>query len=267
MKIDGKFKTLAELRGYSTIDITSKSLDEILSYVDTMKEKYGESLNFPIKEGVIILKDVFIGDTVPDFFKGSNFKNCIYFTIEDIEPNFKMHIEAYLYESISGTTIGTCAANLDLNTKTTKITQLNYKEELKNSFIEAALDESRAKIPKSVANESCMLAMYSLLYVSLIQANRDTIYKESAGMKYKSDPTKKKITSKTKKVQVLNDDKVAYVFTGTNEAMKSFREYKRHTESWDVIGHPRHYKSGLIKWIAGFTKGKGRKDPKNYIVK
>jgi hypothetical protein len=97
--------------------------------------------------------------------------------------------------------------------------------------------------------------------------DKETIYKEAGGLKYKIDPTKRKVSSKTKKVQVINNDKIVYVFTGTNDNIKSFVSYIRHTDSWGVLGHPRHYASGLVIWINSFVKGKGKKTAGRYKVK
>ena len=37
------------------------------------------------------------------------------------------------------------------------------------------------------------------------------------------------------------------------------RNYTRRTEAWEVRGHYRHYKSGKVVFIKGFSKGKGTK--------
>lgn len=45
------------------------------------------------------------------------------------------------------------------------------------------------------------------------------------------------------------------------------RAYNRMCESWGVRGHWRHYKNGHKKWIAGYPKGEGRKEAKEYTLK
>lgn len=45
------------------------------------------------------------------------------------------------------------------------------------------------------------------------------------------------------------------------------RRYERHTESWGVRGHYRHYQSGRVVWVRGYTKGNAEKrEDKEYLV-
>ncbi len=39
---------------------------------------------------------------------------------------------------------------------------------------------------------------------------------------------------------------------------------QKHTESWGVRGHPRHYKNGKKIWVHPYTKDTGAKKPKTY---
>lgn len=43
-----QFKTLGELKGYSSIDITSKSFDEIMAFNDKCRKEGNGQLSFPI---------------------------------------------------------------------------------------------------------------------------------------------------------------------------------------------------------------------------
>jgi hypothetical protein len=268
MKFDGKFKSLAELRGYSTIDLTSKSIQDIQDYVDSKKDVLVDSFNFPIKEGVLILReDMMDNIELPSFMFSGTCKNYIYFKVDDTGEFPKFHIEATMNVDAIGTTVGLCAANIDISKYKPAVKPLVYTEETKNPVIGTMLDEYRQKVAKSLSTRLSCLALFSLMYISLIQMDRETVYKEAGGMKYKVDPNKKKIASRTKKVQVINDDKVVYVFTASTTNIKSFISYMRHTESWGVAGHYRFYASGLIRWIDSFVKGKGKKEAGRYKVK
>jgi hypothetical protein len=164
MKFDGKFKTLAELRGYSTIDITSKSLREIQDYVDLKKDLLGESLNFPIKEGVLILREDMLDNMdLPSFISPDICKNYIYFKIDEDGDFPKFHIEASMSIDTNGTTVGICAANIDISKYSPKVIPLVYTEDTKNPILGTMLDEYRKKVAKSVSSRSSCLALFPLM--------------------------------------------------------------------------------------------------------
>lgn len=64
-----------------------------------------------------------------------------------------------------------------------------------------------------------------------------------------------------KKAKIIN----SYYITKEDLENKDFkREYNKTMEAWTVKGHTRTYKSGKTIWIAPYSKGKGKKTPKEY---
>ena len=83
------FKTLGELKGFTSIDLTSKTRKDILDYVDEYKETHGdiEELGLPIKEGVLISKVENITNGIENKVIANGLNNTIqyqYFKIEEV---------------------------------------------------------------------------------------------------------------------------------------------------------------------------------------
>lgn len=82
----------------------------------------------------------------------------------------------------------------------------------------------------------------------------------------KEKPKERKEKKEAKKVEKKHD--TVYV---SNKAYqyeeRGKRHNQRHTESWSVRGHWRHYKNGKTVFIEPFTKGKKNSGNKTYIIK
>jgi hypothetical protein len=67
----------------------------------------------------------------------------------------------------------------------------------------------------------------------------------------------KKKSNRTSKVTTLNFSDIEKVVYAKPEVHVP-RSYERHTDSWEVRGYVRHYKSGKTVFVKPFTKGKKR---------
>lgn len=261
---DGKFKSFAELRGYSSLDITSRQISEIVDFVDLSKEIAHNNFNIVLDEGVLIAREYETNEKSTSLIELDATRYYIYFKIDPNEPNLKIHFEAYVYDSVNCSTTGMCAADAELKDKI-KIDILNYTEDLKNEVLKKSLDDYRNKLSEKLCDRMLFILTYALLYVSIIQEDKNTVIKESKGLSYKSDGLKK--STKTHKIQLINNNRIAYVYTGSKERLNNSREYNRHLESWQVLGHLRHYKkSNKTVWINPYTKGNSKKEAKTYVV-
>lgn len=74
----------------------------------------------------------------------------------------------------------------------------------------------------------------------------------------------KNITTKNNLI-VINNKKIEYVRHPKNEFEK--RVYSRKTQSWNVRGFYRRYKSGKVVFINSYQKGVGKASPKKYLIK
>lgn len=266
------FKTLEELKGFTSIDLSSKSSQEIVDYVSKYRENNEDlGIEFPIKEGFLIRKvSNDNSDIKDDIFQ--NLLEYYYFKIEQNDDSIIFHIETYYDVVMMGERVfvGESATKFIIGENTeisnNSIIPLNYSDRSKGKF-DLALQALRTnKIDNKTRMDNIGYVITGLLYINCIRKDRDTIYKKQKGMRFKSSNNKSR-TSQTEKVEILNNDKVMYVVNGEKKKVDGFRTYERKTDSWNVIGHFRHYKSGLIKWIESYKKGVGKSKPKHYKVK
>ena len=270
------FKTLGELKGFTSIDLTSKTRKDILDYVDEYKETHGdiEELGLPIKEGVLISKVENITNGIENKVIANGLNNTFqyqYFKIEEVGEELSVLLEVYMHNKDflgSSVFIGQSAYSFKIGDKDIRKTLKTLDYGYKDNSIDNQLAKSvKHKFDKddNLKLSDCSYLIMALLYVSLVQKDREVVYRKAKGMTFKSS-TKKTKATKTEKVEVLNKDKVMYIINGSESNIKSFRGYTRKTDSWNVIGHWRHYKSGLVKWIEGYKKGNGKAKPKHYKV-
>lgn len=266
------FKTLEELKSFTSIDLSSKSSQEIVEYVNNYKENNEDlGIEFPIKEGFLIRKVSNDDDDIKDDI----FQNLLehyYFKIEKNDDSIVFHIETYYDVTMMGEKVfvGESATKFIIGENTdisnNSIIPLDYIDRSEGKFNAVLQAFRNNKIDKKTRMNNIGYVITGLLYINCIRKNRDTIYKKTKGMRFKSSNNKSK-TAQTEKVEILNNDKVMYVINGEKKKIDSFRTYERKTDSWNVMGHFRHYKSGLIKWIEGYKKGIGKSKAKHYKVK
>lgn len=78
--------------------------------------------------------------------------------------------------------------------------------------------------------------------------------------------TKKPKGGKGKNRKVVLNKTIYRVTYDENFKGYESRTFERHTESWTVSGHPRHYKNGKVIFIKPYVKGQGDKTPKTYVL-
>lgn len=104
-----------------------------------------------------------------------------------------------------------------------------------------------------------------LSYIDCLNSIKITEVKRSAKKVRNKDIYYKNISNKNNNLIVINDKKIEYVRYPQNEIEK--RVYSRKTQSWNVRGFYRHYKSGKVVFINSYQKGKGKSSPKKYLIK
>lgn len=103
-------------------------------------------------------------------------------------------------------------------------------------------------------------ALHTILYVSG-RCYRNKKQFESI-KKYSKRILKKDINNtETKRISLCD----GIVCCDMNDS-ESVRDYVRHTESWEVRGHYRHYKTGKTVYIEPYIKGKGTLSDRTYFV-
>lgn len=111
-----------------------------------------------------------------------------------------------------------------------------------------------------------------MCYIIIVKDNKNIVYK-----KVEHTETTKTSTNNTnyrykrKNIEVLNKEKVVYSLDiKSKNGYRQFKKsYTRHTESWQVMGFTRHYKSGKVIYVKPHVRGNKNKDTekKEYIVK
>lgn len=121
---------------------------------------------------------------------------------------------------------------------------------------------------------SMFLAIFQ--YLTVVLDNRKTIIKEvkmdnkvSKQENIKNDNSKKVNNIIKKKVINLSNDNIKYKLTINNEIANNLikRTYTRRTETWQVRGYERHYKSGKVTYVKPFIKGNKNGKIENKVYK
>lgn len=112
-----------------------------------------------------------------------------------------------------------------------------------------------------------MLMMYILNSLAIINSMSNTKVLKQPQKRYVNlDSSNKKGKSKSKSKGPRRAKIVSsfYISREDLEDNDVKREYNKTMESWTVKGHTRTYKNGKTVWIAPYTKGRGKKVPKQY---
>lgn len=263
------YKSFQELRGFTSIDISSKTIEEIKDTLDNYKDnkdEYLDNVGIPIREGIIISRGLGL-EGIPDILKDDieNTKIVYYFKInEKDDKNLSLYWEEYMFNPKDKSSIGLSAYEVLIGDKIGDIKRVDCIDK----YNPPTFNIVRNKMSSSNAKNSLAYLIHSLLYISVVQSNRKVVYKQSKGVKFVSKTTNNSNkTTDTIKVEVLNNDKVMYIMNGNEGIIKGFRNYVRKAESWLVSGHWRKYSNGTMKWIESYVKGKGKLNPKHYKVK
>lgn len=109
---------------------------------------------------------------------------------------------------------------------------------------------------------SVMMTSYILsALVSINTLSKIKILKEPQRKYVTVNQKKKSKNNKSKKTKIVN---TYYVSNADFKDNETKRLYQRSMKSWTVKGHFRTYKNGKTIWISPYTKGTGKKTPKNY---
>lgn len=247
------FNTLETLRKNTIVDISNKSFNYISNYVINHRKEHGDTnIQFPFTEGVIEKKEIqgglFLAKPQTEvcywYFKVLKFSN----------DSFTLLMEMY-FQSQDGLFTGLNTGILDIGKNGFNIKPLEECEKLNSIY------EKKLKTDFS-------LLLDTLLYISIINQEKKTIYKEAEKKISSSSSNRTPInTAKRKSIKVLNEDKIMYLVDGDNKHIEHLKKRRCITVSFDVMGHYRHYKNGSVVWINQYRKGTGKKESSIYTIK
>lgn len=220
------------------IEVDKSTMDKILEWAVPIEEKNNNSfaVNPMLHEGIIGFQAVFFGvlGTIEVYFKV--IEEGIYFNLLDRPVDFFLTEEGVI--------------QIDAG----ELTSTPYYQNLSDAEAIDALQTALVYIVKTY----CFIMMY-IEYVrenpKIVEVHKERrmISKKPKGGKGKS----RKIPLNRTVYKVTYDE---------NVPKPSNRQFERHTDSWVVSGHPRHYKSGKVIYIQPYVKGKGERDPKTYVL-
>lgn len=152
---------------------------------------------------------------------------------------------------------GSFVFNADIKNNETEIGYLKNSSLLFLSQEDKTIHSKISAIGKTLC-EGILVANY------LAQTNPTIIKDNETRIVKKSN---KKGKHKNKTIRKINLTNIKYVkeYSNTNTSTDK-RTYERHTESWTVRGHYRHYKSGKVVWIEPSTRGTGKPQGKVYNI-
>jgi hypothetical protein len=189
------------------------------------------SIDFPLTEGLLLVKKY------ADFFQ-KEITSALYFKISSDVIHFR------LYEWDSKEEL----ASFDLD---------------ENFYKNQKLSNVKIYFKDSTEDELYMDFKYQFLLLlatfQYMNHHEHVVREQKIRKTISKRPKAKSNSSKNRVVKITS---VQYSFDYSNEGAK--RAYQRHTESWKVRGHWRHYKNGKSVWIEPYTKGKGEIEPKTY---
>lgn len=225
-----KFKSLKELKDYSTISVT----DDIEAVRTKLYTHNNIEIYLPLHEFVIKVHEngliVFYylidnGDSWTIELSGMNdkyvFRNLI--ALKAVMKNNKLEFKVIAYEDI------------------------NFKKNVK------------------IITENFKILLGCII---LAKDFPDVVMRKKYKKKAKNIEPSKNQTPEKKTHIVKLGEKVIYTIDSVNEEdYKPFKKsYDRHTESWEVMGHDRHYKNGKVVHIESYPKGKGKISKKDYRI-
>lgn len=102
-------------------------------------------------------------------------------------------------------------------------------------------------------------------YMGYMKQNSPIVIKRAI-VKQSSNKTSKKPANNDRKVVSVSKPKKVYDYEEAEREGEK-RPYERQTESWEVVGHWRHYKKNDKRvFVKGYKKGEGTKKGKDYRV-
>ena len=231
-------KTLRQLKNdYNLVEI----LDEnFLNEVTEIPMDY-DFQNFPINNDFVIKYPI-------------NFKTICY---TFVQMTGKIELYTYYREDYKFEFL------MELDLKEIKENAGGLKSNVNEDYLKGRFRKNDAAL------SGLFMVLRVLYYISIKLQERNTVYKTTKKNLF-SNKTSTKSNNRRKKIEVLNKDKVVYLKMNTDlDFLKVLRNYTRKTESWNVVGHYRHLKSGKVVWVQPYRKGNKemKTEPKKYIIK
>ena len=228
------YKSFKEIKEIDTISF-KKNLDEINSFFKDKKDFLKEDkfdFYFPLENGVLK-------------FKMKEVILYFYFNINGLMELYIYNYDEYFFEP--------CIA-------------LKFENVVNGEFKFKILENSRGyKIDKIDNFINIFIRVIS--YINFIKDNKNITIKSNRKKRIKVNNNSNEVKYKKRSVEFIEDNKVIYIASISEENFNKFKKYTRHTESWNVMGFVRHYKNGKTVWVKPHTRGNGNKSKKDYIVK
>ncbi|MGU8477050.1 hypothetical protein ACV3QH_07230 [Clostridium perfringens] len=227
------YKSFKEIKEIDTISF-KKNLDEINSFFKDKKDFFKEDkfdFYFPLENAVLK-------------FKMEEVILYFYFNMNGLMELYIYNPNEYFFEP--------CVA-------------LKFENVVNGEFKFKILENSRGyKIDKIDNFINIFIRLIS--YINFIKDNKNITIKSNRKKRIKVNNSNK-VKYKKRSVEFIEDSKVIYIASISEENFNKFKKYTRHTESWNVMGFVRHYKNGKTVWVRPHTRGNGNKSKKDYIVK
>lgn len=107
-----------------------------------------------------------------------------------------------------------------------------------------------------------LLINLQIILLFFTSTNKETRYTKILDIiKVKTRGKGKSIKKYKPAVKKTNNSSIKLLSTKKTRVIKeeSSKTYNRHTDTWDVRGHYRHYKGGKVVWVNSYKKGNGGK--------
>lgn len=234
-------ETMKQLKQCNIIEV-QEDIKEVQDFMVSLGEETVK-IYLPLDEFCIKYNDIGyinLGQNIDSYFYVKKYKN-------------KWHIEHYLNS-----------------------TEKKHKNKLILTVGFNILSNSTIKVVKSNLNEETTNAITNMFvillgYIIYIKDNPTIEYKKEIE-KNNEGIIKNNIsnfTNKKKDYKITLGNKIIKLKLQPNEIKTFKRKYVRTVDTWEVIGHVRHYKNGKTIFIKPYIKGKNRGEvnKKDYVIK
>lgn len=234
-------ETMKQLKQCNIIEV-QEDIKEVQDFMVSLGEETVK-IYLPLDEFCIKYNDIGyinLGQNIDSYFYVKKYKN-------------KWHIEHYLNS-----------------------TEKKHKNKLILTVGFNILSNSTIKVIKSNLNEETTNAITNMFvillgYIIYIKDNPTIEYKKEIE-KNNEGIIKNNIsnfTNKKKDYKITLGNKIIKLKLQPNEIKTFKRKYVRTVDTWEVIGHVRHYKNGKTIFIKPYIKGKNRGEvnKKDYVIK
>lgn len=231
-----KYKTFREIKEIDTITINASLKDMEKNYWQKRKEGNGHIKYMPPLYQAV-LKYKYQGKYEP--------KNTIQYIYFEVINN-GLELEFYQY-----------------NTTKYIFTPLMYVVLTPKDGFEI-LNVYSKQINANFSQSLIFVYLYLSTYVNTIKNDPNTIIKKEKQLSCKMSTSNNKYSNKT---VVISNNKIVYEVINKEGLNNIKRQYIKHIESFNVMGHTRKLKNGKIIYVRPYKKGVGITKKKEYVVK